>query len=333
MIPTKPFLRFLYIGFFSPLVSFHVSAFILTPRQSSNSSTNSTNNDGVHLAVSPKCASSLTGNVSDISAGLLPLSSYKTIVAFGDEYTSGGEQNGSALLPAQLSGTDPRAGGRFSNGPVWVENLASDVGAKLMDYATAGAVTDNMVWPSKKDANDFVNQTNVFTSQHDDLDPNTTLLTVFFGINDFAASEVDNTEYFQLAADAIVYQIEVLASSPPYAKHFLVLDNYGRGSSSPAGDAYKQSVFEGLNALHTKLGLNVGYVDFKTVWDGVLHNPGYAAFGYSNQGFCTTSTTTVGKCDDPEHTFYWIDGYPSKETHRIMADYVKDVMANCTASG
>ncbi|KAK6969674.1 hypothetical protein R3P38DRAFT_3143549 [Favolaschia claudopus] len=38
-----------------------------------------------------------------------------------------------------------------------------------------------------------------------------------------------------------------------------------------------------------------------------------------------------GECDAPENSFYWLPGHPSKETHRIMADYVNLVLATCTA--
>ena len=39
-------------------------------------------NDGIHLAVGPKCGS-LSGAPADVNAGLLPLKSYKTLVTFG----------------------------------------------------------------------------------------------------------------------------------------------------------------------------------------------------------------------------------------------------------
>ncbi|PSR77862.1 hypothetical protein PHLCEN_2v7683 [Hermanssonia centrifuga] len=90
-------------------------------------------NDGIHLAVSPKCGE-LSGNVTDANAGL-DLRNYKTIVSFGDSYTDGGKQDGSPLNPPIVIPPDPGAGGRSTNGKVWVENIADDFGARLMDYA------------------------------------------------------------------------------------------------------------------------------------------------------------------------------------------------------
>lgn len=54
-----------------------------------------------------------------------------------DSYTDGGVRDGSPLKPAVLSPPNPRAGGRLSNGPVWVENLASSANATLKDYAVS----------------------------------------------------------------------------------------------------------------------------------------------------------------------------------------------------
>jgi len=286
-------------------------------------------NDGIHLAVRPNCGA-LSGRVSDVNAGLLPLSSYQTIVAFGDSYTDGGIRNGSALLPPVLIPPSTFAGGRTTNGPVWAEDLANDVGARLMDYAFGGAVTNASLWPSKANNSDFISQMNVFLPQQNNLDPDTTLYTAFFGINDYFASLTDG-DHLPEAAATIIEELTILISPPTNARHIMVLDDYGRGNETVNGDAFKQSVFSRLHALHTRHGVNVGYVDFKTIWNGVLNGPpGFEAFGYTSSDSCLpTENSLVGECSDPEHFFYWIPEHPSKETHRIMADYIEDVLTEC----
>ncbi len=106
--------------------------------------------DGIHLAVSPACGS-LSGNASDVNSGI-DLKRVKTIVAFGvrlrtcfslhqadrpsqDSYTDGGRDDGGPLAPPVVVPPDAEAGGRSTDGKVWVENLADDIGATLMDYA------------------------------------------------------------------------------------------------------------------------------------------------------------------------------------------------------
>ncbi|KAF8191023.1 carbohydrate esterase family 16 protein [Mycena galopus ATCC 62051] len=289
------------------------------------------NNDGVHLAITPACGK-LGGTFTNINAGILT-PGIETLVAFGDSYTSGGRTDGGALPPAVLNGTSPRAGGRVTDGPVWAEDVANDLGATIKDYAVSGAVVNVTLWPSEAGQSDFIHQAALFLSQNNVLNSATTLYAVFFGINDFGASSTDGDHLPQAAADLLA-QIQQLAAAPTNAKNILVLDDYGRGTDSPTGDAWKQAVFDGLSTLRDQ-GLNVAFVDFAPLWDAVLGtSPGFAAFGYETVGPCIPNleqTNLTGECSTPLNTFYWLPGHPSKETHRVMADYVDFVLANCTA--
>jgi len=230
-------------------------------------------------------------------------------------------------------GTSPRAGGRVTDGPVWAEDLASDLGATIMDYAVSGAVINVTLWPSEAGQTDFLHEAALFLSQNNNLNPATTLYAVFFGINDVGASKTDGNHLPQAAAELIT-QIQQLAAAPTRAKNILVLDDYGRGTHSATGDAFKQDVFNGLSTLRAQ-GLNVAFVDFAPLWDAVLGtSPGFAAFGYDTSGACIPNlaqTNLTGECSTPLNSFYWLPGHPSKETHRIMANYVEFVLANCTA--
>ncbi|KAG8743861.1 hypothetical protein FRC10_011329 [Ceratobasidium sp. 414] len=292
-----------------------------------------TRNDGIHLAIGPTCGRlTTTGNTSDLNAGLWDIKRYKTIVSFGDSYTAGGVDDGSPLAPAVITPPSPKAGGRTTNGPVWIEYIANDTSARFMDYAVGGAVTNKTLWPSKANASDFIGQVNMFLNQSNKLNPATTLYTVYFGINDVSASHKDGAQFLPAAAQVVIDQIKRLAAPPTLARLFLVTDSYGRGSHEAAGDAYKKQVFNGLAKLHYGPPfLQVAYADFGYIWDAVLNTaPGYAAFGYNSPDACAlNSSTIVGACNDPDHTFYWIPGHPSKQTHRIMGDYVKQVFQKC----
>jgi len=128
------------------------------------------------------------------------------------------------------------------------------------------------------------------------------------------------------AARTLLKQISILASPPTNGRYFLVLDDYGRGTTAPQGERFKQTIFNGLNQFHLGFDptsntsakveiepLNVAYVDFFTLWNGVLgSDPGYQVFGYTNTGWCVNCTwegcSTNGMCDDPETYFEWIPG-------------------------
>ncbi|KAF8761376.1 hypothetical protein RHS01_00074 [Rhizoctonia solani] len=232
-------------------------------------------------------------------------------VSFGDSFTAGGVRDGSPLAPAVITPPSPKAGGRTTNGPVWIEYIANDTSARFMDYAVGGAVTNKTLWPSKSTASDFIEQVGIFLNQSNKLDPLTTLYTVYFGINDVSASHTDGAENLPAAAQAVLDQIKRLSAPPTNARSFLVTDSYGRGKREPVGEAYKKNIFNGLAKLHYDLPLlQIGYADFGYIWDAVLNtSPGYAAFGYNSPGACAlNSSTIIGACDDPDHTFYWIPG-------------------------
>ncbi|KAJ3916638.1 hypothetical protein F5877DRAFT_46197 [Lentinula edodes] len=281
----------------------------------------------VHLAVSPNCGS-LSGPPADVNNGLKPLTSYNTIVAFGDSYTSGSTFNGSALVQPVLSPPNPNAGGRITNGALWVENLAAAANASLQDWAVNGSVVDHNMYLDID-----------FTGIPDYMTQGELLTLVTTTSPRFIAQIVQNyiggpTSLTTIASD-IIYSILELSSNPVFAKNFLIVDNYGRGTESDAGDAYKTSLFTQLYEISNDLDydFSFAFVDFKTLWDGVLNgSPGYEAFGYTNAGACLSNDMSMtGECDDPEHTFYWIPGNPSAVTHSIMAEYVQEVLTQCVA--
>ncbi|KAH0831402.1 carbohydrate esterase family 16 protein [Lanmaoa asiatica] len=243
------------------------------------------NNDGIHLAVGPQCGP-LPGTVADMNAGL-NLNQYKTIVSFGDSYTDGGRHDGGPLAPAVMTPPNTEAGGRSTNGPVWVEDVASDIGAHLMDYAWSSAVTNTTLWPSNPYPRDFIMQTTMFLNQSNNLDPETTLYTIFFGINDWEDSFVDGDHLPQAAQD-LLGQISLLSNSPTNAKNFLVTDVYGRGTQDDWGQAWIQSIYDGLAKFRTQKPAAQRW------------------FGYTNTSACVGTSI----CDDPEHYFYWIPGAP-----------------------
>lgn len=294
---------------------------------------NESGND-VRLAISPRCGL-LSEVVSDVNTGI-NIGAIKTIVSFGDSYTDGGNDDGSPLEPAVLIPPSVLAGGRSTNGPVWIERLANKSEAVLMSYAQWGACIDLSIWPSNPRKVDFIGQMSTFLNQAQELDPETTLYSLFFGINDFGDSKVDG-DHLDDAAEALLDQIDILSSPPINGHHFMISDVYGQGEHADRGERFKQIIYDGLYDFHVgEKHLDVAYVDFGRIWDGVLgETPGYEAFGFTSTEQCTECYENCdenGWCDDPDHHFYWIPGHPSKETHRIMADYVHEVFTLCRIS-
>ncbi|KIJ30934.1 carbohydrate esterase family 16 protein [Sphaerobolus stellatus SS14] len=286
---------------------------------------------GIHLAVEPKCGNLSSGIPANTNFGVYPLGDYNTIISFGDSFTSTGTPNGGTPSPPIVRLPSLLAGGRVSDGYMWVEYLKQDYHIpSLRDYAIGGAVTSSPLWPKYSlPSTDFVHQVATFRNQHLTPDPNTTLYTIFFGINDnYAAITYGPASNMLQAAQVILNQIALLMMPPINARSFLVLDIYGRGTPSEMGEQFKQKVFEGLYRLSQNNGdLRVGYVDFRTLWTGVLNNPGLEAFGFRALGPCWINPQNI--CRDRAHTFYWSLLHPGTQGHRLMADYVTQVVDKC----
>lgn len=83
--------------------------------------------------------------------------------------------------------------------------------------------------------------------------------------------------------------------------HKCMTDDYGLGVQSPIGDAYKQVIYSGLNTRLQSSDITppfkAAFVDFAPMWEAIIDNdpPGYAAFGYTSNGWCLTGPccTTV----------------------------------------
>ncbi|KAF8589475.1 carbohydrate esterase family 16 protein [Ramaria rubella] len=190
------------------------------------------------LPISPACGSQNSEIFTEVNTGI-KLNATKTIVAFGDSWTSNGS-NGTIPFPPVVFPPNPSAGARFgnderaraSNGYTWPETLGNTLGSKVINYAVGGAVVDLSVWNSTKNGPtftsdnllrvDFVDQTRLFLQQGrflSDLDPVSTLYLVAFAIYDRAQFLLDGGDW-DAASASFINQIQILQSVG--ARNFLV---------------------------------------------------------------------------------------------------------------
>lgn len=94
------------------------------------------------------------------------------------------------------------------------------------------------------------------------------------------------------------------------------------------------------------------FANFAMIWDGVFGlSPRHEAFSCVSTEACNPGPTTDDSCEDSDHHFYWFircvfgsfswiraswnwcvnknGRHPSRVTHKIMADYVLEVLDNC----
>ncbi|GLB44402.1 hypothetical protein LshimejAT787_1700290 [Lyophyllum shimeji] len=269
------------------------------------------------LAIQPACGPLNSGHAAEINTGI-NLSATRTIVAFGDSWTSNGA-NGTVPVPPVMWPPSPSAGSRVtsnrraSNGFVWVEDLANSLGAKLLNYAWGGAVIDNFAWNTTSPLNqtavqrtDFVAETRLFLLQGKFLDPlvpSQTLYTVAFGINDEGQFEIAGGNW-TLAYETYVTKLGELQANG--AKNILI---HGMYKSHPNTDVLQDKIFAYLRESHLVNGTAIAYVHLERLFSAIASNPG--PFGYRGNATCLVSaTTTAGGCSDADHSVFWIPGHP-----------------------
>jgi len=235
---------------------------------------------------------------------------YSSIVAFGDSISDNGVYGQySDPQAAQTSATDSYGYQRYSNGPVWVENLAYDYGISLLDMAYGGATTTatahNLGWQ-------IANYTGTVSPSM--------LVTILAGANDMSAyfSGVA-TETPAYAAANIISGIKTLADAG--FRNFFVPNLPNIGDTVRYHGTAAQPYISGWCQLFN------GYLA-----------AGLAALEaeYSNDHFMTFDTYSLmtDMFNNPEkygfasvNAIFWEDGYhPSAQTHKLMANYVEQTI-------
>ncbi|KAF7318585.1 hypothetical protein HMN09_00369000 [Mycena chlorophos] len=309
------------------------------------------------LAVSPVCGSLDSANFSEINTGV-DLGAMKTLVTFGDSWTSTGS-NGTIPLPPILHPPLPSAGAansenrRASNGYIWSERLAADFNAKLLDYSWGGAIINNYAYNTTTPLNatgvqrsDFVAQAALFFLQGKYLDalvPKNTVYAVAFGINDDGQYKIGNRRKYyaghgnlcelnsiQAVHELTRPEIQKLAElQAAGAQNFLI---HGMYETHPEITPLQSAVFAYLAAQHaSNPAINFAFVNLANMFGAIAANP--APFGYLGNATCLVSANTiVGGCDDPDHSVFYIPGHPSMETHGLINQYTQTVVNECLVS-
>ncbi|KAI9629101.1 hypothetical protein KEM48_011172 [Puccinia striiformis f. sp. tritici PST-130] len=274
------------------------------------------------MAVQPQCGAFTSKDSVNFNAGI-NLALIKTIYSFGDSWSSNGRQDGSPASPAVPQGTNPMYGSgpnahsppgslitrRASNGPMWTENLASNQ-RTLKSYAIGNEVRHG--WSSRQ-----------VLSQRQPIASDSSLATIFFGINDYSSvSEGPGT--LQQAANQLLKETDRLIGAG--LRQFIIVAPYFNRSSFNTN--FNNVVWNGFKNLKQSRGIKFAYVDLSSLFTAIYANP--SSFGYKSTGACLKSaSTTAGGCSNPDDFLYWIPSHPQYHTQRLEADWVRAVLIKC----
>jgi phospholipase/lecithinase/hemolysin len=258
---------------------------------------------------------------------------FSSIQVLGDSLSDTGR---SAAVLTQAFGTTyppaPYYPGHFSNGPVWVEQLApklAQVYQPLDNFAWAGANTGRVnVFPGLPGMLDELDE--LIAASPKKLDKKA-LYVVFGGANDFLRILNGGGDPITLINEGVANLIQITRSlHTAGAENIVVVDlpNIGLtpraasgGPASVAGATYLSVYFNQLLAAGLdSIGFPVIRVSAFNLLNDIVAQP--AAYGFTN---VTDPGIYYGPAAD---TFlFWDDIHPTTRAHGLVADAVKTALS------
>ncbi len=240
--------------------------------------------------------------------------SFSSVIVYGDSLSDNGNLYSYTGMPT----SPPYYMGRFSNGPVAVEQLAALLGVPLFDFAFGGATS------GIGNYGDGGTQTSVgahgLPGMQEELGfsapllasplVSTSLFVVWGGANDF----LTNGSPLVAAAniDGIVSTLEADGAThilvPGIPDLGLTPDFYGYAPATAYANAFNDALLAGLPAGAT-------YVNTFALLDSIVANPG--AYGITN----TTAPcfNGVSVCPDPSDYLFWDGFHPTTTVDSVVA--------------
>ncbi|MGV0026494.1 SGNH/GDSL hydrolase family protein [Phormidesmis priestleyi] len=274
--------------------------------------------------------------------------SFSNLYVFGDSLSDvGNTLNATKIFPDAPF----YASGRFSNGPVWVEDLASKLGKPVTtenDFAFGGARTgsDNglsSLFPGLQQ------QVNAFTAKNTQADGDA-IYILWAGANDYLNEQLDlsNSLVAQTTINTAVTNLSsaITNLAKVGAKNFLIpnlpdLGKLPRVNQSPSASVGLGQITQGHNtalslALQSlsadpKLGLNLVSLDVFSLVNQSVNNP--SSFGYTNvTDSCLKAQPPLfsGDCGTPDQYLFWDNLHPTAKGHQQIGDLAYSVLQSRT---
>ena len=269
-------------------------------------------------------------------------SAYSALYVFGDSLSDTGNVNiitGGVPFP-------PYATGRFSNGPVWVETLATNLGLSAnaalaggTNWAFGGAptgppFTQSVPYITQQVSGGFAPLPGYLPSVGGVADPNA-LYVVWGGGNDVRQGSITGSVTNISAA------ITALAAAG--AQNFLIpnLPNIGLTPEAQAGGpatvagatflsvTFNSQLIAATAGLRSSLGVNIIDLDVFAFLNNTIANAG--SLGITNTtGRCYSGPTGIGGggtvCANPNEYVFWDGIHPTAAAHALLGNYASSAI-------
>jgi phospholipase/lecithinase/hemolysin len=262
------------------------------------------------------------------------------IYAFGDSLSDVGNVFTLTGMPQP-----PYANGQYSNGPLWVQGLATGLGLAPLtpsllggtDYAYASGETGNASFDTSNPVTDILGpmgQLAQFEATHATADPNA-LYTIWIGSNDLD-DILANATPAQVNPDIVttVTNIDTVIGTLAGlgAKNFLILTVPDLGKTplaigeGPAVQAGASAVSSGFDAALTAslaglgAGLNLKVLNTFSLLDSIVANPGAYNLTDVTDPCLNTNTMPPTVCANPNQYLFWDEMHPTAAGQALVAD-------------
>lgn len=279
---------------------------------------------------------------------------FEQIYVFGDSYSDDGNFY-NITKDELLVGIPPYPykDGRFSNGPVWVEYLAQDMGlnpSPSTNFAVGGAKSGlyNINIPPVHGLylTGVLSQINKFTAVNKSVNPNA-LYIVWGGTNDF----LDCKSAVNPSESVTNISIAVRSLATVGAKNILVANLFNLGNlpgtrNSPTSKLlndwvaeYNVELIKSLNSLSQEINhVNIIFLDVNLLFKQLLANPGQ--YGFTNAiDSCLGNSVLITipashpslDCKNNTNNFlFWDSIHPTTAGHKVIAEYAASVLKSQT---
>lgn len=266
------------------------------------------------------------------------------LVIFGDSLSDDG--NLYQHDPQSFPPSPPYFPGRYSNGPVWVEELARIMGLSITSHKTAGdcvlmkefsdcAYGGAQVHPSD---NSIVMQINNYTSQtKNDQSKEGHLFVIWGGGNDYFSGDFSSEAGVDEIANFLREGIQSLISYG--AKNILVLNLPDLGKTPLAmqfGPDYAEKISKLTKMHNQKLNdivdaikkvnpdIKLIYFDVLSHFDDIIAYP--SKYNFKNVTDPCYSQEDERACTNPDEYLFWDYLHPTGVLHHYMAGVIYETL-------
>jgi len=259
---------------------------------------------------------------------------YSDLIVFGDSLSDVG--NLYAISNQTYPPDPPYWQGRVSNGPVWVEHLATRLALESTrenNYAVAGAMTGTGNFNEGRPGFDLPDdlpglqdEIAQFTGSLTGPADSDALYIVWAGPNNFFIPPADPPAAIAQAVGEIVTAVGTLRAVG--AEHIVVVNMPDLGLTpdglasgmGPLLTGFSEGFNGALQATLGAYGLQVTEFDAFGTFQDIVADPG--AFGLSN--VTDPCFDGAGICGSPDEYLFWDSVHPTTKGHQVLADLVFD---------